>query len=889
MRRLLFLFFVVAICSIESNAQTSVDLTWLNGLGSKNSGNDIVKGSFVDASGNIYITGQIADTTDFDLTAATNTLQALNHCFVAKYSSGGTLVWAKVLNGLGVSMGNCVGVDGSGNVYLSGSFSGGSINFDPFATNVLLSPSQNDMFIAKYNSSGVYQWAYGVGQLSSNVTSRAMKVQSNGDIIVGGSFNAIGLIDFNPATPSYTVPNAGSNDGFVAKYNNLGVLQWAFNIGDVSGDYVTAVDADAAGNVYFAGDFQGTPDFDPSASTYPIASTGMQDFFYCKFTITGTLIWAKNLGGTLGDGVSHMKLDNLGNLILTGYMQSTDFDADPLPTATVTLNKVGGGLQDMFVGKYDNSNGNYLWAKTTGNSNQISANDVAIDALNNVYITGQFNATTDFDFSAANYTLTPTITSLNDVFLAKYSSAAGQLLFADHLGGPTSPGSAGATIFVDNTNNIVLTGTYGSYIDLDFSVASNTVTAYGGMDIFFSKYSQCITADAPTVAVTMQTMCANSVATLSISGGNLNSATNWVWASLVCGSGTVGVGTTTTVQPVFLTQYFVRGEGGCTSPGPCASATVDVAPLKGITGTVTTGAAIPVPGLVQLFRYEGALTKWDSVTYQNVNATGIYSFNAVNSASYIIMCIPTATDMVKTYAPNNSTWKNATIFSHGCVVDYNINIDVVPITTLTPGPGVLAGKIVEGVNYGGKGTAISPGNPIGGLTIKGGKNPGGGIVAQGKTAGDGTYTLSGLSLSGVGETYYVFVDIPGVDTAGTHYKAITSGTTSYTDLDFVVDSDYVRPIDYTAIKELNLDGELVKVYPNPAKDLVYIKLDAKNESNISLELYDMFGKKIMSQNYSSVQSEFKTGIDVAKLNRGIYFVKIRLNSGEARIKLVLTE
>ena len=51
----------------------------------------------------------------------------------------------------------------------------------------------------------------------------------------------------------------------------------------------------------------------------------------------------------------------------------------------------------------------------------------------------------------------------------------------------------------------------------------------------------------------------------------------------------------------------------------------------------------------------------------------------------------------------------------------------------------------------------------------------------------------------------------------------------------------------------------------------------------------MFGKKVLSENYYSVQSEFKKGIDVAKLNRGIYFVKIKLNTGEARIKLILAE
>jgi hypothetical protein len=244
--------------------------------------------------------------------------------------------------------------------------------------------------------------------------------------------------------------------------------------------------------------------------------------------------------------------------------------------------------------------------------------------------------------------------------------------------------------------------------------------------------------------------------------------------------------------------------------------------------------------------------------------------------------------MVRTYAPNNATWKNSTVFYHSCLIDYNININVVPMLSLTPGPGVLSGKIIEGQGYGNKGN-ITPGNPIGGISIKGGKNPGGGIMGQVTTDATGGYTFASLPLSGAGESYFIFVDIPGIDTNGTHHSAIVTGTTMYTDLDFVVDSDYVHPIDYTGIKELKLAGERITVYPNPATDLVYIKMDAKGESNISLELYDILGKKVLTQNYEAVQSEFKASINVATLNRGVYFVKVRLNTGEAMIKLVLSE
>lgn len=889
MKRVLFVSLLAIFYSFSSAQNTSVDLTWAYGIGS--AVNDNVKASCTDASGNIYITGMVSYSLDFNPSFPTYTLNAnTTNAYLAKYDQLGNFVWAKVFDGTATSEGKGVGVDGSGNIYVCVKYSGGDINADPMASNVTYTATGGEMFIEKFTSAGSSVWTYSVGGgFSSFMKPESMAVNTAGDIILVGAFTPSPVVDFNPAGPSLTVTTVGySYDGFVAKYNSSGVCQWAFNLGDVANDYVYGVKTDASNNVYVTGSFQGNTDFDPSISTSSIVTAAaFADGFIAKYTSAGAFVWAGGIGGSQFDEFASINLDAAGNVLVSGVMQSPTIDAD-MGTGNWPLNKVGSGNLDLFVGKYLSSNGDIVWANNTGGDDDAVPLSVASDTQNNVYIAGYFKGICDFDMAVAVNNMTVVTTNGADAYIAKYTPG-GAYIYAKQIGGGTSVGNQVSKIEIDNANNILITGMQSYSVDVDFN-STNTLPHYGGSDIFFIKYSQCIDAGTPTIALTTQTMCANSIATLSISGGQLNSATNWIWTSMSCISSTIGVGTTCTVNPVFLTQYFVHGEGGCTTPGPCASATVDVAPLKGITGTVTTNPGpVPVPGIVQLFRYEGPLTKWDSVTYQNINASGIYSFNAVNSGSYIIMAVPTATDLVRSYAPNNATWKGATIFPHGCVTDFNINIDVVPMLTLTPGPGVLSGKIVEGVNYGGKGLSVAPGNPIGGISVKGGKNPGGGISAQGKTDAAGGFTFTNLPLSAPGESYFIFVDIPGVDTAGTHHKAITTSTTMYTDLDFLVDSDYVRPIDYTGIKELRLAGEKMTVYPNPATDMVYVKLDAKNESNISLELYDMFGKKVLGQNYEAVQSEFKVGINVATLNRGVYFVKVKLNSGEAMIKLVLSE
>lgn len=881
---ILFAFANLFVCGWFAQT-TSVNLSWLKSMGSP--GNDVVNATYTDASGNIYITGNVASTMDFDPSASQYTLSGNNQAYLAKYTPAGAFLWAKVFTGGNTGEGRAVGVDGSGNVYVAGKYSFGDINLDPSASNFTLASQSNAMFVAKYSSSGAFIWGYGVGQNSDYVKPEGMSVNAAGDIILVGTYNPSPTVNFNPAGTATNIVSYGNFDGFVAKYNSSFLLQWVSNYGDNMNDYCTGVAIDASNNVYVVGNYQIQVDLDPSATNSICAAIGLEDGFVAKYTPAGALVWGGTMGGSLGDAFYKIALDNVGNVITSGYSQSTTFDTDLNSASTNMLTKVGAGGVDIVLGKYLASTGALVWAQTTGGGADVIPYAITSDTQSNVYITGSFLATTDFDFSANNFTLTPISSAgASDVFLAKYNPS-GAMIYAHQIGGG-GLGNQGTAISVNAANDILLFGNYSFPVDVDFN-ATNTLTTYGASDVFFVNYTQCIDAGTPTLAAVGQTICANTTATLSLVSGQLNSATTWVWSSLSCGSATIGTGTTVTVSPLFQTTYFVRGEGGCTSPGQCASVTVVVDPLKNITGNVSANS-VGVPGLVQLFRYEGPLTKWDSVTYQLVNATGDFTFTSVNSGSYIIMCIPTSTAFVKTYAPNNSTWKNSAIFNHGCSSIYTINITAVPLTTLTPGPGVLAGKIVEGINYGGRSENVTaPGSPIGGLSIKGGKNPGGNIVAQGRTDGSGGYTLTGLPISGAGETYYVFVDVPGVDTLGTHHVAITTASTMYTNLDFVVDSDYVKPVDYTGVKELRLSGEKIKVYPNPARDLVFIQTEVKNVSNISLELFDLFGKSVKSENYSAVQNEFKTSIDVGKLNRGVYFVKLKLNTGEARIKLIVCE
>jgi subtilisin-like proprotein convertase family protein len=92
-----------------------------------------------------------------------------------------------------------------------------------------------------------------------------------------------------------------------------------------------------------------------------------------------------------------------------------------------------------------------------------------------------------------------------------------------------------------------------------------------GLDICFTPTTPCTNPDVPTLTGT-PAICAGSSTTLSIATGNLNDATNWQWYSGSCGGTAVGSGTSVSVNTAGT--YYVRGEGGCITPGTCQSITV---------------------------------------------------------------------------------------------------------------------------------------------------------------------------------------------------------------------------------------------------------------------------------------------------------------------------
>jgi hypothetical protein len=263
---------------------------------------------------------------------------------------------------------------------------------------------------------------------------------------------------------------------------------WAKQLGGTSTDVALSISVDSSGNVYTTGPFQGTADFDPGAGTANLTSAGGDDSFISKLDSSGNYVWAKQLGGIGNDVGYGISVDSSGNVYITGTFNDTaDFDPG---AGTANLTSVGS--QDSFISKLDSS-GNYVWAKQLGGTSADVARDISMDSGGNVYTTGTFQGTADFDPGASTANLTSA--GGRDSFISKLDSS-GNYVWAKQLGGTGN--DIGRSISVDSSSNVYTVGYFTGTADFDPGASTANLTAGGATNSFISKLSQ---TEPPTLTV----------------------------------------------------------------------------------------------------------------------------------------------------------------------------------------------------------------------------------------------------------------------------------------------------------------------------------------------------------------------------------------------------
>ena len=148
-------------------------------------------------------------------------------------------------------------------------------------------------------------------------------------------------------------------------------------------------------------------------------------------------------------------------------------------TCIFDLTTNGGG--DVFVLKLG-GNGNFIWARSLGGVFNDNAYSIVTDVSGNIFITGAFVGTVDFDPGGGTFNLTTN--NLDDIFVLKLD-AGGNFIWANSMGG----GSAdyGHSITTDDSGNVYVTGGFGSMVDFDPGVNNFNLTSNGDFDIFVHK------------------------------------------------------------------------------------------------------------------------------------------------------------------------------------------------------------------------------------------------------------------------------------------------------------------------------------------------------------------------------------------------------------------
>lgn len=420
-----------------------------------------------DADGNVYITGTFKGSTiTFGEYTLQNTSEGFLDFFVVKYDPQGNVIWAVSDGGTTDDYAYGVTTDPQGDVFVTGHFGSPALTV---ASTTLLNASGFDVFVAKYDPSGIALWGRSGNSGTQSTTARAYGIGSDatGNVYITGHFGYGTDISFE----GNVLQNTGEYDMFLVKYDNDGNLEWANRMGGSDTDGAQGIHVDPNGNSYITGYFINQADFG-GISLVSTNNAAYMEIFVAKYDSGGNIVWANYAEvpqyGNYASGMG-IAADQFGSAYITGYFQhSLSFGNDTLSNT---------GNYGLFFAKYD-SDGNPLWGRSTGGTGADYGSGVCVDPNGNVVFTGYFAS------SFLNFGGFPVINSnvgYNDVFIARYDPD-GNALGALGIGGPDH--DHGMAVACNQEGDIHSTGYFGSY-SLNFS-GTSLINA-GSYDTYLAK------------------------------------------------------------------------------------------------------------------------------------------------------------------------------------------------------------------------------------------------------------------------------------------------------------------------------------------------------------------------------------------------------------------
>jgi uncharacterized protein (AIM24 family) len=364
-----------------------------------------------DLFGNVYVGGHFDGTVDFDPNAGVANEVAIssNDTYLLKLDSSGNFIWVKTFEGGYLYS---IAVDNDLSVYLTGDY-GGTFDANPDAGVYILdsdsSGGSQSFFITKLNGIGDFVWANTPNYLYTNSSGgSSIALDNNGFLYTTGHFQD--SVDFDPSSGTYFLGAVGTRGSFIQKMDTAGNFIWAKSIVSDLNNHAFGIDIAIGnnGNVYTLGVFMGTADFNPGISVDNLINLdGGFDYYIQALDNNGDFLWAKSINL---DNVSYggsIEVDDEDNVYIHGEFYDGQ-DLDP-GTGIYNLYVNTMNVYALFVEKL-NPAGDFIWAYGYGGVIPDFWGDaMSLDEYGNIYTTGLFDETLDFDIGVDTFLLTPSL------------------------------------------------------------------------------------------------------------------------------------------------------------------------------------------------------------------------------------------------------------------------------------------------------------------------------------------------------------------------------------------------------------------------------------------------------------------------------------------------
>ena len=809
----------------------------------------------IDSSNNIYAAGTVSS-------SAANLSSPGSHqsvfgggsskAFLVKFDASGARQWATYYGGTGDETGDFCAVEKNGNVYMSGvTTTSTSTSIATPGAHQSVYRGFEDGFLVKFNSSGVRQWGtyYGGNSCDGSCSSgNSCAVDLKGNVYLTGSTQSIGPLNSISSPGSHQpaiASSVGKTDGYIAKFNNVGVRQWAtyYGSGGIDTDAKSCV-TDANGNVYLSGRIDGAGignSIATSGSYQSVFGGGTAEAYLVKFDSLGVRKWGTYYGGT-GYDIGYCAIDKSNNTSVFLLGATTSSNGISIATPGSDQPNIIGSIS-VFLVKFSDCPPPASPVNITSTINQnICANNSATLSTSGSGIISWFSAVSGGTVLASGSSfITPTLSAGTYTYYVQDSTCSASVNRTPIV---VTVNNSAPTLTVTGTNSLCL----GSSANLNASGAATYFWSTGGLTASINvsptasmTYSVDGTNGCGTTTQTVSIIVDNTCADVWPGDANSDGATDNLDV-LELGLHYAQTGVSRAVISNSWQSYFANNWAGTITNG------------KNLSHSDCNG--------------DGTINDDDTLAiYNNYGLTHTFKPAQTNTVNPQLSIVPDQSMVTK------GNWGTASVYL-GDVTSPITNINGIAFTI------DFDNTLIEPTNiyieY--QNSFIDAGQNLYFRKLD---------FGNGKIFTASTHTISN-NVSGNGKI------------ATLHYQILSSLTTDQVlniGLSQANQSDAsgtINPLTSgtgtlmaigasVGVKEISMN-ENVQISPNPTKDILNITLTTLSQ-NTKIEIYNTVGALVITESLNNKTSS----INIADLSNGLYFLKVLEGNKVVAVKKVVKE